>query len=83
MCRLAPERVMTGQGSAPLYAVVLTGLGYPLGLWMARVYTAERLPGASLERGFLRLSAADASRTGRATGRRCSSSAPPSSACSM
>ena len=48
---------MTGQGIGQilLYAVVLTGLGYPLGLWMARVYTAERLPGASLERGFLRL----------------------------
>ena len=48
---------MTGQGIGQIlvYAVVLTALGYPLGLWMARVYTAERLPGAALERGFLRL----------------------------
>ncbi|HEY7537609.1 MAG TPA: potassium-transporting ATPase subunit KdpA, partial [Gaiellaceae bacterium] len=48
---------MTGQGIAQIvfYAAVLIGLGYPLGLWMARVYTAGRLPLASLERGFLRL----------------------------
>jgi K+-transporting ATPase ATPase A chain len=48
---------VTGQGIGQIlvYAVVLFGLGYPLGLWMARVYTAERLPLAALERGFLRL----------------------------
>ncbi|HYU04249.1 MAG TPA: potassium-transporting ATPase subunit KdpA [Jatrophihabitantaceae bacterium] len=48
---------MTGQGIGQLvfYAVVLIGLAYPLGLWMARVYTAGRLPPAALERGFLRL----------------------------
>ncbi len=48
---------MSGQGIGQIvvYAVVLIALGYPLGLWMARVYTAERLPFGSLERGFLRL----------------------------
>ncbi len=48
---------MTGQGVGQIlvYAGALLALGYPLGLWMARVYTAERLPGARLERGFLRL----------------------------
>ena len=74
---------MTGQGIAQIvvYAVVLIALGYPLGLYMARVYTAERLPAlGSLERGFLRLVGdARASRTGRATRRRCSSSASSSS----
>ena len=46
---------MTGQGIGQIlvYAVVLVALGYPLGIWMARVYTAERLPAARLERGFL------------------------------
>jgi K+-transporting ATPase ATPase A chain len=48
---------MSGQGIGQilLYGFALTVLGYPLGLWMARVYTAERLPGAGLERGFMRL----------------------------
>jgi potassium-transporting ATPase potassium-binding subunit len=48
---------VSGQGIAQIlvYAVVLVALGYPLGLWMARVYTAERLPLAFIERGFLRL----------------------------
>ena len=48
---------MSGQGIGQIlvYAVVLTALGYPLGIWMAKVYTAERLPLGSLERGFLRL----------------------------
>ena len=48
---------MSGQGISQIvvYAIVLVVLGYPLGLWMARVYTAERLPLAALERGFLRL----------------------------
>ncbi len=48
---------MTGQGIGQIlfYAGALVVLGYPLGLWMARVYTADRLPFARLERGFLRL----------------------------
>ena len=48
---------MSGQGIGQIlvYAGVVVALAYPLGLWMARVYTAERLPGAWLERGFLRL----------------------------
>ena len=48
---------MSGQGISQIvvYAIVLTALGYPLGLYMARVYTARRLPLASVERGFLRL----------------------------
>jgi len=44
-----------GIGQIVVYAVVLTALGYPLGIWMAKVYTAERLPLGSVERGFLRL----------------------------
>ncbi len=46
---------MTGQGIGQIlvYAVVLIALGYPLGLWMARVYSRER--GDVLERGLLRL----------------------------
>jgi K+-transporting ATPase ATPase A chain len=48
---------VTGQGIGQIlvYAVALVALGYPLGIWMARVYTADRLPFARLERGFLRL----------------------------
>ena len=48
---------MSGQGIGQIlvYAVVLIALGYPLGIWMAHVYTAERLPLGALERGFLRL----------------------------
>ena len=48
---------MNGQGISQIivYAVVLIVLGYPLGIYMARIYTAERLPLGSLERGFLRL----------------------------
>jgi K+-transporting ATPase ATPase A chain len=50
------------QGAAQIvvYGVVLLTLSYPLGLWMARVYTRER--GDVVERAFLRLlgrSAAD------------------------
>ena len=46
---------MTGQGVGQIlvYAVVLIALGYPLGLWMARVYMRER--GDAVERGLLRL----------------------------
>jgi potassium-transporting ATPase potassium-binding subunit len=48
---------VSGQGISQIivYAVVLTVLGYPLGIYMAKIYTAERLPLGSLERGFLRL----------------------------
>src|SRR5262249_58434796 len=46
---------MTGQGIGQIlvYAVVLIALGYPLGLWMARVYSRER--GDVVERGLIRL----------------------------
>jgi K+-transporting ATPase ATPase A chain len=56
---------MSGQGIAQLlvYAVVLIGLGYPLGLYMARVYTDERFLArrwfGGLERGFCRLLGTD------------------------
>src|SRR6476619_6343846 len=61
---------MNGQGIAQIvvYAVVLTALGYPLGRYMARIYTAERLPLGSLERGFLRLVGNAREQTWRAYG---------------
>jgi len=52
---------MSTQGIAQIafYVVVLCALGYPLGLFMSRVYEAERAPGGrffvAIERGFLRL----------------------------
>jgi potassium-transporting ATPase potassium-binding subunit len=52
---------MSAQGIAQIifYAVVLTALGYPLGLYMSRVYEAEAAPGGRflgvIERRFLRL----------------------------
>jgi potassium-transporting ATPase potassium-binding subunit len=48
---------VSGQGISQLlvYAVVLVALAYLLGGYMARVYNAVRLPGGTLERGFLRL----------------------------
>jgi K+-transporting ATPase ATPase A chain len=48
---------MSGQGVGQvlLYCALLVALAYPLGLWMARVYTVPRLPFAALENGFLRL----------------------------
>src|SRR6202795_2554606 len=53
-----------GIGQIIVYAVVLTGLAYPLGLYMARVYAAgfrtRRL--SSLERGFYRLVRTDPNR---------------------
>ena len=69
---------MTGQGIARSSSTrsSLIALGYPLGLYMARVYTADRVGAASfgwlgaVERGFYRARAhrpARASRTGRAT----------------
>jgi potassium-transporting ATPase potassium-binding subunit len=49
-----------GQGTAQIlvYAVVLIALSYPLGIWMARVYTREKSD--IVERGFLRLLGNDA-----------------------
>src|SRR5581483_12127027 len=48
---------MSGQGIGQIlvYCAVLVALAYPLGLWMARVYGASRLPFAAVEGGFLRL----------------------------
>jgi len=48
---------MTGQGIGQvlLYCVLLVALAYPLGLWMARVYSVPRLRLGRLENGFLRL----------------------------
>jgi K+-transporting ATPase ATPase A chain len=58
---------MTGQGISQIlfYAVALVALGYPLGLWMARMYMAPRPAGrffASVEGGFLRLARTDPTR---------------------
>ena len=73
---------MTGQGIGQIlvYAVVLIALGYPLGIYMARVYTTRDAAGALLARSSAASSARSAatatgSRTGRATARSCSSSA--------
>ena len=54
---------MIGQGISQIvvYSIVLIALGYPLGIWMARIYTAERVGGrrvrlaSSIESGFYRL----------------------------
>src|SRR5262249_59821472 len=55
-----------GAGQILVYAVVLTALGYPLGVYMARVYTDERFLTRSwlgwIERGFCRLVGTNASR---------------------
>ena len=58
---------MSGQGIAQVvfYAVALVALGYPLGLWMARIYTSARPAGrllAGVEGGFLRLVGAEPKR---------------------
>ena len=58
---------MSLQGIAQIlvYAVVLIGLSYPLGLYMARVYSTPRFGGrflGSVERGFYRLIGARADR---------------------
>jgi potassium-transporting ATPase potassium-binding subunit len=50
--------VAQGWTQIGFYAVVLVALSYPLGIWMARVYTRER--GDVVERGFLRLLGSDA-----------------------
>jgi K+-transporting ATPase ATPase A chain len=48
---------MSGQGVGQilLYCVLLVALAYPLGLWMARVYSVPRLRFGALENGFVRL----------------------------
>jgi potassium-transporting ATPase potassium-binding subunit len=55
---------MSGQGISQIvvYAVALVALGYPLGLYMARVYSAGRIGGlfGSVERGFYGLVRAEA-----------------------
>ncbi len=48
-----------GVGQLIFYAAVLIALSYPLGIWMAHVYTRER--GDVVERAFLRLLGKDAS----------------------
>src|SRR3954471_21274797 len=50
---------MTVQGWSQIavYAAVLIGLAYPLGIWMARVYSRERSD--VLERAFARLARTD------------------------
>ena len=54
-----------GIGQILVFAVVLVALAYPLGLYMARVYTAPRFGGrflGSLEGGFYRLVRTDPNR---------------------
>src|ERR1700744_5998246 len=58
---------MTGQGISQIvfYAIVLVALGYPLGLWMARVYTVQRLGGrllAGVENGVYKVLRTDPTR---------------------
>jgi len=58
---------MSGQGIGQIlvYAVVLIALAYPLGLYMARVYTSERFGWGwlrAIEGGFCRLVGTDARR---------------------
>ncbi len=58
---------MSGQGIGQIlvYAVVLIALSYPLGLWMARVYSSRRFHGGvlrSVERGFYSLVRTDPDR---------------------
>jgi K+-transporting ATPase ATPase A chain len=50
--------VLQGSAQIVFYAAVLVGLSYPLGIWMARVYTREQSD--PVERGFLRLLGRDA-----------------------
>jgi K+-transporting ATPase ATPase A chain len=44
-----------GIGQVLVYCALLVALAYPLGLWMARVYSVPRLRFAGLENGFIRL----------------------------
>ncbi len=54
---------MSGQGIGQIvvYSLILIALGYPLGVWMARVYGSFRVPRllAATERGFYRLVGTD------------------------
>jgi K+-transporting ATPase ATPase A chain len=48
-----------------VYCLALVALSYPLGIWMARVFTAQRIGGRALgaiENGFLRVIRANASK---------------------
>ncbi len=49
---------MQGWAQIIVYAAILVALSYPLGIWMARVYTREESD--RFERGFLRLLGRDA-----------------------
>ena len=58
---------MNGQGISQIvvYSLALVAFGYPLGIWMARVYTHAQPAGrffASIERFFLRVMRADGDR---------------------
>jgi K+-transporting ATPase ATPase A chain len=58
---------VTGQGISQIlfYSVALVALGYPLGLWMARVYNLPRIGGrllAGVESGFYKVVRTDPSR---------------------
>jgi K+-transporting ATPase ATPase A chain len=44
-----------GIGQVLVYCALLVALAYPLGLWMARVYSVPRLRFGGLENGFIRL----------------------------
>jgi K+-transporting ATPase ATPase A chain len=58
---------MTGQGVSQIlvYCLVLIALGYPLGIWMARIFTVPRVAGRALgaiENGFYRVIRVDSSK---------------------
>ncbi len=58
---------MSGQGLSQIlvYSLALVVLGYPLGLWMARMYTSARPAGrllGAIENGFYRVVRADPTR---------------------
>jgi K+-transporting ATPase ATPase A chain len=57
--------VTQGIGQIAVYVAVLVGLSYPLGIYMARVYTATRFGGrwlGGVERGFYRVVGTDPDR---------------------
>jgi len=58
---------VNGQGISQIvvYALALIALGYPLGMWMARIFTVPRVAGRfldSIERGFYRVVRTDPKR---------------------
>jgi len=58
---------LNGEGISQIvvYALVLIALGYPLGMWMARIFTVPRVAGRfldSIERGFYRVVRTDPKR---------------------